>query len=1151
MSNKRVQFRRGTTAEHTTTGGGFTGAAGEVTVDTTNTSIRVHDNSTAGGIETARADLSNISPSSSVAMNSQRITGVADPVDDQDVATKAYVSTFQAGSDISALNDVSVSSPSSGDLFIYDGSDSWDNKPLSGHATINAAGALSIATGVITSTHILDGTIATADIADNAITQAKLSGASVLTVTDGSTGEALALGGTVTFEGTANETTVSQSGGTVTVGLPDDVTVAATLTVSGNLIVSGTQTTVNTATVSIADNIMTLNSDVTGTPSENAGIEVERGDSANTVLRWNETSDEWEVTPDGTNYYEIAHSGNANSVTTAMITDANVTTAKIAGDAITNAKLADDAVQTENVADAAITTALLANASVTTAKIPNNAVTNTKIIDDAISTAKIADSAVTAAKLSFLTGTIDGTGGQILVGNDSSAFAQVALSGDVTLAANGATTIANSAVETAMINDSAVTTAKINDDAVTTDKILDANVTTAKITDANVTTAKIADANVTTAKIADANVTAAKIASNAVTTAKIAAANVVTDSIADSNITTAKINNSAVTTVKILDGNVTTAKIADANVTTAKIADDNITTAKIAANAITTTEITDANVTTAKLANNAVTVAKIALIDNTVVAGDTKILIGDGSDFSEFAISGDATMSNAGVLSLVDNCVGADEIGANVITNAHIADGTITPEQINVFNDSLVATTSGHFLVTNGTSFANVAMSGDATLASNGAITIGNDKIVNAYIAAGAVTTTEIGADAVTAAKLADDSVVTANIVADAVTSAKIADNAVLTAHITDANVTTTKLAADAVTSAKILNANVTSAKIADANVTTGKIADANVTTAKIADTAVTTAKIANNAVTGTQLNSSVAGAGLSGGGGSSLSINVDDSTIEINGGGDIALKADGIASSKIKDDAIVTAKIANANVTTAKIASAAVTTSLLADSNVTTAKVADNAITQDKLSGSAIVTLAADSGTADGVALGETLSIIGTSDEIETAVGSNQIQIGLPNNVNVTDLNVLNDLQVTSDFGVTGLLTMNNGANTTTFTHANGISVQGAVSAEGKITAQAVLETQGAVTRKVLIATTNTTLNDTHHVVFATGNNSDITLPSASANTGREYIIRNRDSSSSVSVSVVASGGNVSDSSIGTNTSMTFISDGTDWWSF
>jgi len=50
-----VQFRRGTTAQNNS----FTGAAGELSVNTTNNSLRIHDGSTAGGFEVAKADLSN------------------------------------------------------------------------------------------------------------------------------------------------------------------------------------------------------------------------------------------------------------------------------------------------------------------------------------------------------------------------------------------------------------------------------------------------------------------------------------------------------------------------------------------------------------------------------------------------------------------------------------------------------------------------------------------------------------------------------------------------------------------------------------------------------------------------------------------------------------------------------------------------------------------------------------------------------------------------------------------------------------------------------------------------------------------------------------------------------------------------------------
>jgi hypothetical protein len=88
------------------------------------------------------------------------------------------------------------------------------------------------------------------------------------------------------------------------------LTTSGNVTVGGNLTVSGTTTTVNTETISLADNIITLNSNATGSASENAGLEIERGDDTNVFFRWNETADVWQLTADGTNYYEILTSNS-------------------------------------------------------------------------------------------------------------------------------------------------------------------------------------------------------------------------------------------------------------------------------------------------------------------------------------------------------------------------------------------------------------------------------------------------------------------------------------------------------------------------------------------------------------------------------------------------------------------------------------------------------------------------------------------------------------------------------------------------------------------------------------------------------------------------------------------------------------------------
>ena len=106
----------------------------------------------------------------------------------------------------------------------------------------------------------------------------------------------------------ANEIEVSGSGSetaAVTIGLPDDVTITNNLTVGGDLNVTGKVNSVNTTTINVQDNKVNLNSAFTGTPVADAGIRVERGDSADVEVLWNETNDNWTLTNDGTNYHAI------------------------------------------------------------------------------------------------------------------------------------------------------------------------------------------------------------------------------------------------------------------------------------------------------------------------------------------------------------------------------------------------------------------------------------------------------------------------------------------------------------------------------------------------------------------------------------------------------------------------------------------------------------------------------------------------------------------------------------------------------------------------------------------------------------------------------------------------------------------------------
>ena len=111
------------------------------------------------------------------------------------------------------------------------------------------------------------------------------------------------------IQGTTNEVTVTPTSGegtSVTIGLPDDVTITNNLNVGGNLNVTGSINAVSTTEINIQDNKINLNSNFnTGTPTADAGIKVNRGDEADVELKWDETDNRWELTNDGTNYHAI------------------------------------------------------------------------------------------------------------------------------------------------------------------------------------------------------------------------------------------------------------------------------------------------------------------------------------------------------------------------------------------------------------------------------------------------------------------------------------------------------------------------------------------------------------------------------------------------------------------------------------------------------------------------------------------------------------------------------------------------------------------------------------------------------------------------------------------------------------------------------
>ena len=200
----------------------------------------------------------------------------------------SFVSTT---SSIAGASDTDISSASAGHILVHDGSDSFDNVAVSGDATLASNGALTISAGAVETGMLAADAVTAAKLADDAVVFANFDDAVFVTESEGigsndndttlptsaavkdyvdtqltgsdldfqaDSGGALSIdldSETMVFAGTANEVTTAASGNTVTIGLPDNVTIA------GNLTVSGTTTTVNSTTVSIADPVFEIGDD--------------------------------------------------------------------------------------------------------------------------------------------------------------------------------------------------------------------------------------------------------------------------------------------------------------------------------------------------------------------------------------------------------------------------------------------------------------------------------------------------------------------------------------------------------------------------------------------------------------------------------------------------------------------------------------------------------------------------------------------------------------------------------------------------------------------------------------------------------------------------------------------------------------------------
>ena len=378
----QVQIRKGNTIQTAA----FTGAIAEITVDTDKKTLVVHDGVTAGGIPLAReSSLSAnaiFSQAAFNAANSAATLSAATDLTQNNSITAAFLAansaaTLSDATDATQNTNITLVTNTATAAFIHANASFAFANTISGGAAIDNV-ARSLANSAVTLSDATDLTqnnsiaaaftqantgvtnAAAASSYANAAFLAANSAATLSSATDATqntnitnaqnTADAafLAANSAATLSDATNLTQNNSIAAAFTrannsISANAGGTITGDLVVTGNLTISGQTTYANTISVQLGDNIITLNSETPTslTPTENAGIEVNRGNTfANSSLLWIESSGKWQ-----------ANSGSSTGAYF-LASESNVTSAFLAANSAATLSAATDATQNNSIAAA-------------------------------------------------------------------------------------------------------------------------------------------------------------------------------------------------------------------------------------------------------------------------------------------------------------------------------------------------------------------------------------------------------------------------------------------------------------------------------------------------------------------------------------------------------------------------------------------------------------------------------------------------------------------------------------------------------------------------------------------------------------------------------------------------------------------------------